>query len=91
MAALQHAIWTHWMEYLFSVSVQNTDGTVTIPEALVNRWKRQASTPYESLPLGETESDKEQAEKVIALLDQLTTIETGTRSEPARDASDLPD
>jgi hypothetical protein len=70
LASLQHEIWAHWMQYLFSVSIHNPDGSITIPHDKVARWKRQASTPYESLPQGENESDKEQADKILALLEE---------------------
>lgn len=74
LASIQHKIWAHWMQYLFSVSIQNLDGSITIPKDKVERWKRQASTSYESLPQDEKKSDKEQAEKVLALLDSMEDI-----------------
>ena len=46
IAGLQHEIWSHWMQYLFEVCIQNKDGTVTIPADKVERWKRQMSTQY---------------------------------------------
>ena len=67
IAAVQHAIWSHWMKYLFSVS--DTDsGCETIPADEANRWKRQVNTPYSELKEKEKESDRDQADKVIAVL-----------------------
>lgn len=54
------------MKHLFEVSVQNEDGSVTIPASKVNRWKRQMNTNYDDLPDSEKLSDIEQAFKVIA-------------------------
>lgn len=68
VARVQHAIWAHWMTYLFSVSVANVDGSVTIPPEKVKRWRRQAATPFAYLPAAELESDFAQADKVLAAL-----------------------
>lgn len=68
IAAIQHAIWSHWMRYLFSCSSEMEDGRVTIPADRVTRWKRQMETPYSELTAKEQASDLEQAEKVISAL-----------------------
>lgn len=69
IAAVQHEIWSHWMKYLFSVSVKNEDGSYIIPAAKVERWQRQMATPYEALTDREKESDQDQADKVLAVLE----------------------
>lgn len=69
LADVQHEIWSHWMKYLFEESVQNDDGTVTIPADKVEIWKRQMVTSYADLSSEEKESDVEQARKVIAALE----------------------
>ena len=66
LADVQHAIWAHWMRYLFSVSIENHDGAVTIPADKVARWKRQINTEYTNLTEREKDSDREQADKVLA-------------------------
>ncbi len=68
LADVQHEIWSHWMEYLFEVSTQNDDGTVTIPLDKVETWQRQMVTSYADLLDKEKESDIEQAKKVLAIL-----------------------
>ncbi len=68
LAAIQHDIWTHWMEYLFSVGTSNADGSYTIPAEKVERWKRQMLTDYSNLSSDEKKSDREQADRVINLL-----------------------
>lgn len=67
IAAVQHEIWAHWMRYLFSVSPKNADGSVNIPVDKVYRWKRQMRMPYALLTDAERDSDREQADKVLAV------------------------
>jgi hypothetical protein len=67
IAAVQHAIWAHWMTYLFSCCSQNPDGSYVIPQEKVERWKRQMTTSYENLTVKEQASDLEQADKVLKL------------------------
>lgn len=69
LADVQHEIWSHWMKYLFEVSIQNDDGTVTIPTDKVETWQRQMVTTYANLSSKEKESDIEQAKKVLAVLE----------------------
>lgn len=70
LAAEQHEIWAHWMEYLFSVSVHNKGGSVTIPVDKVTRWAEQMKTHYVLLSRQEQKSDIEQAEKVLAVIEE---------------------
>lgn len=72
IADLQHEIWSHWMRYLFEVSLQNEDGTVTIPADKVKRWKRQMRIKYSDLSDNEQKSDLEQAQKVMNLLSDVS-------------------
>jgi len=72
IADLQHGIWSQWMRYLFEVSLHNEDGTVTIPADKVKRWKRQMTTRYVDLSTDEQKSDLEQAQKVIALINDIS-------------------
>lgn len=68
LASIQHAIWSHWMHYLFAVCEQNQDGSYTIPPNLVERWQRQMNTNYEALSEEEKRSDQEQADKILITL-----------------------
>lgn len=68
LASTQHEIWSHWMEYLFSVSEHHSDGSVTIPADKVERWRVQMCTDYYELNDAEKESDREQAMKVLDAL-----------------------
>jgi hypothetical protein len=67
MAKYCHESWYVWMNYLFSHSTKNTDGSVTIPKEFVDRWKRQMKTPYNKLSKEEQESDKIEARKILTV------------------------
>ena len=68
IASIQHEIWSHWMKYLFEVSVLNKNGSVTIPPDFCKRWKRQMELSYHLLSDKEQESDRDQADKVLEKL-----------------------
>ena len=68
-AEYAHDAWAGWMSYLFSKSTKNEDGTVTIPAWAVERWTRQMNTQYWDLPEEEKNSDREEADKIIAMTD----------------------
>ena len=65
IADVQHAIWAHWMAYMFTQGTYNADGSWTMPAAKVERWTRQMNTPYSELTEKEKESDRNQAMKAI--------------------------
>jgi hypothetical protein len=56
------------MEYLFEKSTRNADGSTTIPAWAVERWERQACTKYADLPESEKESDRHEADKMLAIM-----------------------
>ena len=64
----QHAIWSHWMKYLFQCSSLLKDDSILIPADKAKRWKRQAKTPYHLLSKDEKESDRHQADKIIHIM-----------------------
>ena len=68
LADIQHEIWAHWTKYQFSVCTRNEDGSITIPADKVERWERQAQTPYSELTEKEKESDREQVRKFSHLI-----------------------
>lgn len=69
LAAYAHEAWSGWMSYLFSKSTRNTDGSVTIPRWAVERWSRQASTKYALLPEEEKQSDRDEADRLLTVID----------------------
>ena len=67
LAAHAHSMWSGWVKYLFSKSIRNFNGTVTIPSWAVDRWKRQMNTCYFELPEGEKASDRKEADGILKL------------------------
>jgi len=70
LAELCHSQWSGWMQYLFSKGTFNDDGTWTMPDWAVRRWKRQMESSYEDLLANEQDSDRKEADKFIDLLDE---------------------
>ena len=78
LAAVQHEIWSYWMKHLFSRCVfgvfgecePGRGGTMTIPAGLVERWSRQMNTEYYDLSEQEKESDRHEADRILAVLSE---------------------
>jgi hypothetical protein len=68
-ADLEHEIWSSWMQYMFTKGTFNPDGTWTMPAWAVERWGRQMRTPYSDLSEREKESDREQVQKHLSLIE----------------------
>lgn len=66
-ADLAHQQWAGWMRYLFSKCHELPDGSLVIPPGCVARWARQMATEYCDLPDGEKESDRLEADRILAL------------------------
>ena len=87
LAALEHEQWAHWTRYMLGVLVEplgmglnearvkgiETKGMAKAREAL-ERWRRQIETPYAELTEDEKDSDREWAQKVMALLSDAGVI-----------------
>lgn len=56
------------MQHLFSVGHYNSNGSWTMPARFVDRWSRQMNTDYDDLPEKEKHSDRQEAEKLIAIV-----------------------
>ncbi len=69
LAALSHEIWADWMKYQFSKCAP-LDFRLTIPEWAVTRWSRQINTPYAELSEAEKALDREQADKILGVLNE---------------------
>jgi len=70
LSAYAHVAWSGWMQYMFSKGQLHPDGSVTIPSELVQRWTRQANTLYADLPEGEKKSDREEADKIMKVIEE---------------------
>lgn len=71
LAALEHARWSDWMLYLLSKCSHNENGTATIPQWAVERWVRQANTPYEKLSAEEQNSDRNEVRRYLRLINAM--------------------
>lgn len=96
LAALAHEQWSGWMRYMFGDcdsgacrAVAGADGEAPKPKIdhteYRQRWMRQMATAYDDLPEDEKESDREEADRVLAVLDstfaeQQATIEQHERT-----------
>jgi hypothetical protein len=67
LAAYAHEAWSGWMRHLFSKCQTNIAGDVFIPKWAVERWTRQMTTAYQDLPEMEKESDRAEADKMLAI------------------------
>ena len=69
LANIQHDIWAHWMQYMFSVCVQTqNDESLIIPENKVIRWRKQMETSYNDLSESEKESDRKVVKEFLGFL-----------------------
>lgn len=68
LAALAHEQWSGWMRYLFGKCAIYEEGSAIIPAWAVKRWQRQMNTAYSDLPEEEKESDRREADKMLAIL-----------------------
>jgi hypothetical protein len=86
LAALCHEQWSGWMQYLFGQCDFSGDDVVITRRAF-HRWQRQMKTPYAALPEDEKESDREEADRILAVLRSLpyARLQDG---EPKRDLID---
>lgn len=66
LANLAHITWSNWMKWVFELSTENDDGSITIPASSVERWKRQIATSYENLTEPEKNSDRLEAVRYLA-------------------------
>lgn len=68
LAEYAHEAWSGWMRYMFSKSREDPYGDVTIPRQLAQRWRRQMKTSYAELPEDEKGSDRDEADKMLAIV-----------------------
>lgn len=68
LATYAHEAWFGWMRYLFTTGTFNDDGTWTMPRWAVERWTRQATTHYNGLPEDEKAGDRDEADKMLAIV-----------------------
>lgn len=70
LADKEHDSWARWMDYLFTKSVANADGSTTIPADLTERWERQCATRYADLSESEKQSDRNEVARILPFIDE---------------------
>lgn len=78
LAAHAHVMWAGWMQYqfekgAFTQAYSQVGGALervwVMPPWAVTRWTRQMETAYAALPEEEKESDRQEADRILALLE----------------------
>lgn len=69
LADLCHRQWSGWMVYIFSKGKFNEDGSWTMPAWAADRWRLQMEMPYEQLTVPEQNSDRNEADKFLAVIE----------------------
>lgn len=71
LAEYAHEAWVGWMRYMFSkcytMPLIAIEGCLVIPRESLERWARQMNTPYAELPENEKQSDRAEADKILAI------------------------
>ncbi|WP_292606049.1 hypothetical protein [Nocardioides sp. REDSEA-S30_B4] len=73
LAAAEHERWAHWQRYLHQQCTPGPDGSLTITADLVRQWTVQIDTPYADLTQAEKDSDRDQVERYLPLIEQALT------------------
>lgn len=68
LADVEHQRWAGWQSFVFGHCCSRIDGRVVILDEMVERWKRQITTPYAALSESEKESDRCEVRKTLAVL-----------------------
>ena len=76
LAAAVHDSWSNWMRHVFSKATHNPDGSWTIPAESADRWQRQIATSYSLLSETEKDSDREQADRLLAVIENSSSRRT---------------
>lgn len=69
LAEYAHEAWSGWMKYLFDQGEADKDGGVRLPRRSVDWWKRQMNTDYAKLSEEEKDSDRKEADRMIAIFE----------------------
>ena len=69
-----HEAWSGWMKYAFEKAisyrpgeVQAQEGALILPRWAVERWIFQMNKAYDKLPEKMKESDRQEADKILAI------------------------
>ncbi len=86
LAAYAHEAWSGWMRYMFGKGqtrqISIDGGTQTfwlMPAEFFHRWQRQMKTPYAELPESEKASDRDEADKMLAIVGSIAGMPPDVR------------
>ena len=76
LAAIEHERWADWMQYMFDCGVKSGDDNIGVrvvgwPTKQFEHWQRQIETDYEDLSAKEKQSDRDQVDRYLPLINQL--------------------
>ena len=98
LAEYAHDAWSGWMRYMLPKICRKDDGPRACTDTLLQRWfdeaRREMSTPYADLPESEKESDRDEADKMLAIVAgrlEMLEVQLTTMGKPgaARLAAEL--
>ena len=77
LAAYAHEAWSQWVAYMFEHGGQVTNSFAgasywTMKPEKYDRWQRQMNTAYADLPESEKNSDRDEADKMLAIVNEAT-------------------
>ncbi|MBM4340625.1 MAG: hypothetical protein FJ110_13915 [Deltaproteobacteria bacterium] len=70
LSSYAHEAWSGWMKYMLKKTTPGFNGTVIIPRKLVERWTRQMNTNYRDLPEDEKNSDRDEADQILSIINR---------------------
>lgn len=68
LAEYAHTAWSEYMDYFLSKLEKNPEGELIIPPAYAQALQRQIITPYADLSTTEQDYDRDEADKMIAVV-----------------------
>jgi hypothetical protein len=84
LAKYAHGTWIGWVNYIFGKSIeykpgriQAEEGALIIPKWAVDRWTFQMNTAYDELPEEMKESDRKEADRIIAIVTNSVNFKKG--------------
>lgn len=102
LAELAHDMWAGWMRWQFKKGIVigadgmsahpgDADAKMIIPEWAIARWYRQMNTPYAELSEAEKESDRAEADRMLAIFNECfpPLLPIGNLENFGQDAADL--
>lgn len=78
----QYEIWRHRMVDLFSLCIENPDGSYTVPPEEVMRWRQHINWSYSALSEEDKHRNQEQVDQILTILDANAREQDGPEIDP---------